>query len=143
VDGLHHAAGSRDVIALHGDIWTVRCTGCGAERLDRRAPLPELPPRCACGALERPGIVWFGEALPSGALERAVAEVSRAELFLLIGTSAVVWPAAGLGELALAAEIPVIEINPEPTSYTERVLALRGSAAVVLPALLRGEDPPG
>jgi NAD-dependent deacetylase len=136
VDGLHRAAGSLHVIELHGDIWTLRCTGCGAERIDRRVPLPELPPRCGCGAWELPGVVWFGESLPPGALERAEDQVTRAELLLLIGTSAAVWPAAGLGERALAGGVRVIEVNPEPTPYSERVLALAGPAARVLPELL-------
>lgn len=136
VDGLHQAAGSRDPILLHGDIWTLRCVGCGEERLDRRATLPELPPRCACGGLLRPGVVWFGEPLPEGALERAAAAVAEAEVLLLVGTSAVVWPAAGLGEVALGREIPVIEVNPEPTAYSGRGIALAGRAGEVLPELV-------
>jgi NAD-dependent deacetylase len=136
VDGLHHAAGTRNLIELHGSLWTLRCSRCGAEHIDRTVPLPELPPRCVCGAWERPGVVWFGESLPVGALERATDLVRCADLLLLVGTSAVVWPAAGLGEVALAARIPVIEVNPEATPYSGRVLGLRGPAAVLLPALL-------
>ena len=136
VDGLHRLAGSRNVIYLHGDIWTIRCTRCGAEREDRRVPLPEIPPRCGCGGLERPGVVWFGEALPEGALERASREVAAAELVLIVGTSAVVWPAAGLGAIAIRAGVPVVEINPEPTDYSERVLSIRGKAGEVLPRIV-------
>jgi NAD-dependent deacetylase len=139
VDGLHHAAGSRNVIELHGSLWILRCSRCGAERVDRTVPLPELPPRCTCGAWERPGVVWFGESLPVGALERAAAEVERSDLLLLIGTSALVWPAAGLGDVAIASQVPVIEVNPETTPYSHRVLGLRGAAAVLLPALLAGD----
>ena len=62
VDGLHAAAGSRRIVELHGTIWRLRCTSCGEERDDRRVPLAEIPPRCDCGALLRPGVVWFGEA---------------------------------------------------------------------------------
>jgi NAD-dependent protein deacetylase/lipoamidase len=143
VDGLHHRAGSRHLIPLHGDLWTLRCTGCGAERIDRRTPLPELPPRCSCGAIERPGVVWFGESLPEGALERGARAVRDADLFLLVGTSAAVWPAAGLAEVALEARVPVIEVNPEATPFSDRVLALRGRAGDLLPRLLAGPAPSG
>ena len=136
VDGLHAAAGSRNLILLHGDLWTVRCTSCGLEREDRRVPLPELPPRCSCGGRLRPGVVWFGESLPEGAIERAAAAVAAAQALLLIGTSAAVWPAAGLGEVAIEALVPVIEINPEPTVYSDRVISLAGRAGEVLPSLL-------
>ncbi len=61
VDGLHELAGSRNVLEVHGSIWKVRCTSCERERMDRRTPLPEIPPKCECGALLRPGVVWFGE----------------------------------------------------------------------------------
>ena len=65
VDGLHELAGSRNVLRLHGSIWMLRCVECGREREDRRTPLPEIPPRCECGGMLRPGVVWFGEALPA------------------------------------------------------------------------------
>src|SRR6516225_8863432 len=65
VDGLHDRAGSRNILKLHGDIWTVRCSGCENERRDLRTPLPEIPPKCSCGGTERPGVVWFGEGLPA------------------------------------------------------------------------------
>ena len=136
VDGLHALAGSRDVITLHGDLWTLRCTACGREEEDRRVPLPELPPRCGCGGLLRPGVVWFGESLNAGALERASAAAASADVLLLVGTSAVVWPAAGLGEVAIGAGVPVIEINPERTVYSDRVLSLAGPAGEILPRLV-------
>jgi NAD-dependent deacetylase len=136
VDGLHALAGSRNLILLHGDIWTLRCVACGTANQDRRTPLPELPPRCACGGLLRPGVVWFGESLPAGALERASVAAANADALLMIGTSAAAWPAAGLGEVALAAGVPVIEINPEPTVYSDRVLSLAGRAGEILPRLV-------
>ena len=136
VDGLHKLAGSRNLILLHGEIWTIRCTACGAERDDRTSPLPELPPKCRCGGLERPGVVWFGEAMPEGAMQRAAQDVSSAELLLVVGTSAVVWPAAGLIPLAIEAGVPVVEINPDATGFSSAVLSLRGKAGEILPALL-------
>jgi NAD-dependent deacetylase len=135
VDGLHHAAGSRNVVTLHGDLWTLRCVDCGAERQDRTTPLPELPPRCRCGGLERPGVVWFGEALPEGAIEAAYAAVEAAELVLIAGTSGVVWPAAGLAEAALRDAKPVIVVDPNPEAWEGRALVLQGRAGEVLPQL--------
>jgi len=88
VDGLHGRAGSRDALKVHGDIWNLRCSICGAERQDLRPSIPNLPPRCDCGGLERPGVVWFGEALPPDVWLRAEEAARRAEVFLVIGTSA-------------------------------------------------------
>ncbi len=140
VDGLHERAGSRRVIKLHGDIWLVRCVACGREQRDERVPLPELPPRCACGGLLRPGVVWFGEALPPGAWEAAEQAVREAEVLLVVGTSAVVYPAAGLIPLAQACGARVIEVNPEETAMSARLdCSLRGPAGVILPALIPSE----
>ena len=94
VDDLHDDAGSRDVLKLHGSIWVQRCTQCGKEKTDRTTPLPEIPPKCACGALLRPGIVWFGEMLPQDVWQHAEWAAEHAEIFLVIGTSALVYPAA-------------------------------------------------
>jgi NAD-dependent protein deacetylase/lipoamidase len=133
VDGLHDRAGSRNVLKVHGDIWTLRCTGCGAEREERSTPLAEIPPRCSCGALERPGVVWFGEGLPSGVWQRAQDAAGRADVLLVIGTSALVYPAAGLAGLARR----VIEINVAETPVSaEAEFSLRGPAAQILPELL-------
>jgi len=138
VDGLHDRAGSKNVIKLHGDIWSVRCLSCGEERVDRRE-LNDLPPHCACGGMLRPGVVWFGEQLPEGSMERAGAAVRAADLLVVAGTSAQVYPAAGLISLARA----VIEINPEATGYSDRVTySLRGTSAEVLPALLTAVTEP-
>src|ERR1700722_781897 len=79
VDGLHDLAGSGNIVKLHGDIWTLRCLRCGSERVDR-AELDELPPRCRCGGMLRPGVVWFGEILPAGAMERSVEVVGTADV---------------------------------------------------------------
>jgi NAD-dependent deacetylase len=137
VDGLHDRAGSRNILKIHGDIWMVRCQSCGAEQHDGRAKLPELPPRCACGGLLRPGVVWFGEALPAGVWERAEEAACAAEVFLAAGTSAVVYPAAGLVPLARASGAKVIEINIGETAFSSEVdCALRGPAGSILPQLI-------
>jgi len=132
VDGLHDLAGSKNVIKLHGDIWMLRCLSCGVEHLDR-SELTDLPPRCKCGGMLRPGVVWFGEMLPEGAMERAAAAVRRADVLIVAGTSAQVYPAAGLIPMARA----VIEINPEETAYSDDVtFSIRGTSAEILPQLI-------
>jgi NAD-dependent deacetylase len=137
VDGLHDRAGSRNVVKLHGDIWTVACLGCGRESRDERIPLPELPPRCECGGMLRPGVVWFGEPLPREAWERAERATEEAEVFLVVGTSAVVYPAAGLVPLAKARGARVIECNMEETPFSSSLdRSLRGRAGEILPALI-------
>ena len=137
VDGLHDLAGSGKILKLHGDIWRMRCTECGANFPNRRVPLPKLPPHCACGGLARPGVVWFGEPLPEGMMKEAEHAVASAGVFLVIGTSAVVYPAAGLIPFAKQAGAKVIEINPEPTAATAIVdCALHGPAGEILPKLL-------
>jgi NAD-dependent deacetylase len=132
VDGLHDLAGSRNVIKLHGDIWALRCLKCGREQVDR-SELTDLPPHCECGGMLRPGVVWFGEQLPAGSIEGAEAAVRAADLLIVAGTSAQVYPAAGLIPLARAA----IEINPEATDISDDVTwSLRGTSAEILPGLL-------
>lgn len=139
VDGLHERAGSREVRRLHGSLWQVRCTGCGGQSEDLRVPLPELPPRCeACGALLRPGVVWFGEALPKAEWEAAVEAAATCEVLLVVGTSAVVYPAASLAPLARRGGARVIELNMEETPQSAIAdLALRGAAGVILPEILQ------
>jgi len=116
VDGLHERAGSPDVIELHGNVRRARCVRC-----DARVPAPlegALPPTCACGAMLRPDIVWFGEALPEGVFEKAYEAVASADVLIVAGTSAVVHPAAGLAEVAKSAGGFIVEVNPEETPAT-------------------------
>lgn len=140
VDGLHARAGSRNVIELHGNIMDDRCfaEGCVLTPGDE---IPGTPPRCArCGAPVRPGVVWFGEMLPATALAAACAEAQRSEVFLSIGTSTVVEPAASLPFAALDAGAVVIEVNPARTPLSARAtFVLAGAAAEVLPRLLDHE----
>jgi NAD-dependent deacetylase len=137
VDGLHRAAGSARVVALHGEIFRVRCAREGGAREDWRVPLPEIPPRCACGALLRPDVVWFGEPLPEREMEQATQAARSADLFLAIGTSALVYPAAGLPIIARRNGAYLVEINVEPTPLSPLAdEVIEGPAARVLPELL-------
>jgi NAD-dependent deacetylase len=136
VDGLHHAAGSRRVVELHGNIRRVKCF----DRHHAVAAWPEgdsVPVCPACGSLLRPDVVWFGESLPAEALAAAYAAARTCDVFLCVGTSTVVEPAASLPFIALEAGARVIEVNPQPTPLTDRAsLSLRGTAAAILPLLV-------
>jgi NAD-dependent deacetylase len=137
VDGLHRAAGSRNIIELHGNIWRLRCVACGREVENRETPLRELPPRCTCGGLLRPGVVWFGEPLPTEAIEYALHAAQRCDIFLVCGTSAVVYPAAALPERALSAGARVIEVNLEETPFSQFAhVSLRGKCGELLPRIV-------
>jgi NAD-dependent deacetylase len=134
IDGLHAAAGSASVIELHGNLWRGRCTRCGTTRELPESPLREMPPLCSCGGPLRPDVVLFGEDLPPGAYERAADAAALCEIFFVIGTSAVVYPAALLPRAARFAGAFVIEVNPEETDLTPRVDAtILGKAGEVLP----------
>ena len=137
VDGLHERAGSRAMVRLHGSLWRLRCTSEWTEFEDLRPSLGPLPPLCACGALLRPAVVWFHEVLPAEDFGRAERAARQASVCLVVGTSALVYPAASLPEAALAAGAHVVEINPDATPLTANASEhLRGPAGVVLPALL-------
>ena len=136
VDGLHRAAGSRRLVEIHGNIWGIRCTGCGVER-EERDDFPELPPRCgSCGGLLRPGVVWFGEMLPREASDAATDMLTRCEVLIVAGTSAVVAPASGYAAVAKRRGARVIEVNPDETPVSGICDAtFRGKSGDVLPAL--------
>ena len=137
VDGLHQRAGSRRVLKLHGDIWTLHCLGCGLEETNHDVPLQEIPPRCSCGGLFRPGVVWFGEALPADVLRHAMEAAAHAQVFLVVGTSAVVQPAASLPLLAQQNGAKLVEVNLEETPLSAQADAsFWGKAGELLPRLL-------
>jgi NAD-dependent deacetylase len=136
VDGLHQRAGSKSVLEVHGSIWTLRCTGCPAEWTDYAIPL-SLPPLCKCGSMARPGVVWFGEGLPQRIWAAAETAATGCDVFLVVGTSALVYPAAGLVPRAHFSGARVIEVNLESTPMSEMVdCSLIGKAGEILPQLL-------
>jgi NAD-dependent deacetylase len=116
VDGLHQRAGSTDVIELHGSLWKLKCSRCENKWTSTETPLPTLPPHCHdCGAIARPDVVWFGESLDPQVLQAAYHVVRNADVLLVIGTSALVYPAAGLPQVAKDAQANIVEINPQET----------------------------
>jgi NAD-dependent deacetylase len=144
VDGLHQRAGSTNVIELHGTLWRARCArGCGVvQNLAGAAPGRDAgdgsapPPACPCGALLRPDVVWFGEPLDEARIDLALRAARDCDVFLAVGTSALVYPAAALPLVAGRAGALVVEINLDDTPLTPQAdIALRGRAAEVLPAL--------
>lgn len=142
VDGLHQRAGSSQVIELHGNIHRTKCF---AEEvvIDAWPSTEAVPPCCPrCGALLRPDVVWFGEALPQGALHAAFAAAQTCDVFFSIGTSALVQPAAALPYAALERGVVLVEINPNETPLTRlATYALPGPSGVILPQLLAATWP--
>ena len=138
VDGLHQRAGQRQTIALHGSILEDRWLDASRACCQIAAPADGHPPRCAtCGNLRRPAVVWFGENLPQAELDAAEAAVGRCDLMLVIGTSGVVYPAAGLALAAHQRGARVVLINPEPTELDAVASrCLRERAAQCLPSLM-------
>jgi NAD-dependent deacetylase len=151
VDGLHERAfatatarpaGPADVIRLHGSIWEVSCwSGCARSPKrwrDDTVSFKELPPRCPhCQGLIRPGVVWFGETLETNVISQAW-NAANCDVFITIGTSAVVYPAAGFIDQARKQGAFTVEINPEATPATATVdLAITGGAETVLPEIDR------
>jgi NAD-dependent deacetylase len=150
IDGLHQKAGSFNILELHGNIWKLRCTEEGTIAENHSTPLGEIPPHCPdCGALLRPHVVWFGESLDSSVLQKAFALSSSCEVMFVVGTSAVVQPAASLPLSARESGAITVEVNPDPTPLTPYVdFSFRGKAGDILPAidaklsptLLHGEE---
>jgi NAD-dependent deacetylase len=137
VDGLHRLAGSRNILEVHGSLARVCCTGCRRAEDRGSESLDDLPHCARCGALLRPGVVWFNEMLPEDVWEQAVTAARQCRCFLVAGTSAVVYPAAGLVGIARAGGAAVIEVNLTATSVSERVdVGLYGPSGEILPRLV-------
>jgi NAD-dependent protein deacetylase/lipoamidase len=138
VDGLHERAGTQNVVRFHGSLWEVSCSReCRAGSWpDATVPFPRLPPPCPhCGGPLRPGVVWFGEAIPTAALEAAERSLD-CDVCLVVGTSSVVYPAAALAAGAGERGAFTAEINPEATPATSEIdLAISGRAEEILDRL--------
>jgi NAD-dependent deacetylase len=137
VDGLHAEAGSRRVLELHGNVWRARCLACGNREDLRRKPSDVRPPVCdLCGNLMRPDVVLFGEMLPEDVWDEAAEGAAASDVCFVVGTSAIVYPAAGLPLAAKRAGAFLVEVNPEPTPLSDACdVTLRGPAGEVLPLI--------
>lgn len=134
IDGLHLQAGSRRVLHLHGNIWQIKCVFCDYRQENRQVPLSPLPPRCPeCGDLLRPDVVWFGETLPWAELQQAARAFERADLALVVGTSAVVYPAAELPFYTRHRGGEILEFNTEATPLSPHATSWFGPSAETLP----------
>lgn len=142
VDDLHERAGSKTVHHLHGSLFEFWCAACESRY---QGPLPDMPdpelekmpPNCECGGLIRPGIVWFGEQLPDEPWQASVDAAATCDAMVVVGTSGLVYPAAGLPDIALASGAVVIEVNPAPTPLSSNAtLTIRESASTALPRLM-------
>lgn len=143
VDGLHEAAGSQNVVTLHGSLWSMRCVREGRRFEDRRLKMGNYLLRCPnCDAPLRPDVVWFGEMLDETVLQKAYEASERARTMIVIGTSALVHPAASLPITAKRNGARLIEVNPEETPLSPYVdETLRGPAAVELPRWWKLQHP--
>jgi NAD-dependent deacetylase len=137
IDGLHWKSGSKNILELHGNIWKMRCTEERTVTENHDSPLKDIPPRCpSCGALLRPHVVWFGESLSSSILQKAFLLSSQCEVMFVIGTSAVVQPAASLPLSAAEAGAKIVEINLNPTPLTPYVdISFTGMSGEILPLI--------
>src|SRR5690242_917221 len=137
VDGLHQRAGCRKVIELHGNITRTKCFDEG-HIISTWKDNGDVPPKCPnCGGLLRPDVVWFEEPLPEAEIAQAQQASRNCEVFLSIGTSTVVYPAAALPFEAMKCGATIVEINPQPTPLTDKAeFVLSGAAGAVLPELM-------
>jgi NAD-dependent deacetylase len=140
VDGLHQRAGNHDVLEYHGNLFENRCSSesCSIENRVIADDDHILVPKCPeCGAQLRPGVVWFGESIPETALSASFAAATDCDLFLSVGTSSLVYPAAGLAEIARDTGSISVEVNPNPTPLSHKFdFVLQGNAGLILPKLV-------
>jgi NAD-dependent deacetylase len=137
IDGLHQAAGSEGILELHGSLMRMRCVSCGYREHIGLRPVEPVPLCPECDRSMRPDVVWFGEVLPQDVWSAAVEAVGHCQILLTVGTSATVYPAAGLIEVAVRAGAKTIEVNLEPTSASHIVdIAAHGRAGEILPKIV-------
>ena len=138
VDNYHQDAGSTNVLELHGNAWRVKCTAEGTCWVDRTVPYKELPPKCSCGAMLRPDVVFFNEPLNQDVLETAFSIASKTDIMLVVGTSYTVYPAAYLPVLAKENDAVLMEFNIEPTPITSFAnVSIFGKSGAILPELVK------
>jgi NAD-dependent deacetylase len=143
VDGLHPAAGSKKLSEIHGNIWKVRCADCGRVEGNHDVPIAILPHCTTCRGLLRPHIVWFGESLDSEDLRNCYEALRSCDLFLIIGTSGIVYPAASFGPVAKEQGAFVAELNLDPTPNSGLVdVTVQGRAKDLVPELLKQSSHP-
>ena len=138
VDGLHGRTGVKKMVEVHGNVWRVRCMREGTTSMLMDVPLASIPPRCQCGALLRPDVVWFGESLPAEALERSFRALEMCDALIVAGTSGAVYPVASFPQTVKNNGGFVIEINTEATPISSIAdVALYGKSGEVLPELVK------
>jgi NAD-dependent deacetylase len=124
IDNLHSRAGSRNVIEFHGHTRTLSCLGCGRSVSADSVDLEHLPPRCACGGVLKPDLVFFGEDIPPQARRAADEAIERSDVLLVVGSTGEVYPAASLPFRAAELGARIIEVNPAPSSFTAAIRTL-------------------
>jgi NAD-dependent deacetylase len=138
VDGIHGRTGIKNMIEIHGNLWRVRCTREGKTSMLLDVPLKEIPPRCECGALLRPDVVWFGESIPTVALETSFRILEQCDTLIVVGTSGAVYPVASFPQTVKDKGGYVLEVNVEPTPISSIADAsLYGNSGDILPMLVR------
>ncbi|HOE16941.1 MAG TPA: NAD-dependent deacylase [Syntrophorhabdaceae bacterium] len=139
VDGLHGRTGIKNIIEIHGNLWRVRCSRDGRTSMLMDVPLKSIPPRCECGELLRPDVVWFGESILSDVLQMSYNAMSLCDTLMVVGTSGVVYPVASFPENVKGNGGFVIEVNLEPTPITNVAdVSLFGKSGDILPAIVEG-----
>jgi len=136
IDGLHQRSGSTNVLELHGSIIRIKCTVCDFND-NITENFESLPPKCKCGSMLRPDVVWFGEPLPQNIWQSAIKEASVCDVMVIVGTSLVVSPANTLHVYAKQNGAILIEVNPEKTVMSNDMdLSIQATSAEVLPKIL-------
>jgi NAD-dependent deacetylase len=138
VDGLHGRTGIKNIVEIHGNLWRVRCTREGTTSMLMDVPLKSIPPKCGCGAVLRPDVVWFGESIPSHALELSFSVLEQCDTLIVVGTSGVVYPVASFPQTVKDNGGYVVEVNVEPTPISAIADAsLYGNSGDILPMLVK------